>query len=85
MRMTLSEALCDDLVAVEVGLCQLLPYLDTSGRQLLLWDPCRHRREGYSGTLESMVSVVSSCLSSFKMYTLVRLWVFFMNTGAHTL
>ena len=39
MRMTLSEALCDDLEVVEVCLCQLLPHLDTSGRQLLLLDP----------------------------------------------
>jgi hypothetical protein len=52
-RMTLSEALCDDLAAVEARfLCQL-PHLDASGRQLLFLEPCRHTREGY--TSESMV------------------------------
>ena len=57
-RMTLNEALCDDLVALEACVCRPLPRLDTSGRQLLLMEPCRHTREGY--TSESMVSVVWS-------------------------
>ena len=56
LRMTLSDALCDDLVAIEACLCRLLPHLDTSGRQLLLLEPCRHTREGY--TSESMVRSV---------------------------
>jgi hypothetical protein len=54
MSMTLSGALCDDLVALEAGLCCLLPRLDSSGRQLLFWHPCRDTRRGY--TSESMVS-----------------------------
>jgi hypothetical protein len=67
-RMTLSEALCDDLAAVEAGLFCPLPKLDASGRQLLLLEPCRHTREGY--TSESMVR---SYLSFFNMYPVVRL------------
>jgi hypothetical protein len=62
LRMTLDEALRDDLVAIEACLCRLLPHLDTSGRQLLLWEPGRHTREGY--TTDSMVSFVSSYLVS---------------------
>ena len=54
MRMTLSEALCDDLVALEVGWLQLLPNLDASGRQLLVLEPARHKKEGY--TSDSLVS-----------------------------
>jgi len=54
MPMTLSEALRDDLVALEVGWLRLLPKLDASGRQLLITEPARHKREGY--TTESMVS-----------------------------
>ena len=56
MRMTLSEALCDDLVALEVGWLQLLPKLDASGRQLVLLTPACHNKEGY--TSESLVSAV---------------------------
>jgi hypothetical protein len=68
LRMTLSEALCDDLAAVETCVFRPLPHLDASGRQLLLAELCRHTREGY--TSESMVrSVVWSM--SFCMYTVV--------------
>ena len=56
LPMTLSEALRDDLVALETCMLRLLPGLDTSGRQLLFWDPSRHTREGY--TSESMVRSV---------------------------
>jgi hypothetical protein len=55
LHMTLDEALCDDLVALEACVCRPLPRLDTSGRQLLLVVPGHHTREGY--TSESMVSV----------------------------
>ena len=58
LRMMLSEALHDDLVALEVGVCSLLPHLDCSGRQLLFWDPSLHTREGY--TSESMVGTRST-------------------------
>jgi hypothetical protein len=56
LPMTLGEALCDDLAAVEACVLSLLPHLDASGRQLLLSEPCRHTRDGY--TSESMVSSV---------------------------
>jgi len=55
MRMTLSEALCDDLTALETGTCFLLPRLDVSGRQVLYLDPSRNTREGY--TSDSLVSI----------------------------
>jgi hypothetical protein len=58
LRMTLSEALRDDLVALEVCVCSLLPHLDSSGRQLLFWEVTRHTREGY--TSESMVGAEST-------------------------
>jgi hypothetical protein len=73
LRMTLSEALCDDLVALETCACRLLPHLDTSGRQILLWEPLCHTREGY--TSESMVSVVLSRLLSYKMCAVVLLCI----------
>jgi hypothetical protein len=53
LRMTLSEALRDDLAAVEACFFHPLPRLDESGRQLLLVEPSCHTREGY--TSESMV------------------------------
>jgi len=52
--MTLSEALRDDLVALQAGVCCILPYLDLSGRHLLFMEPTRHTREGY--TSQSIVS-----------------------------
>ena len=63
MRMTLSEALCDDLAALETGMFCLLPRLDLSGRQILYLDPSRHSREGY--TSDSMVSAKSAMYFSF--------------------
>lgn len=54
MRMTLSEALSDDLAAIEAGVYVQLPHLDSSGRQLILMEPHRNSREGYSS--ESGVS-----------------------------
>jgi len=65
MRMALSEALRDDLVALEAGVFCMLPRLDASGRQVLYLDPSRHTREGY--TSDSLVSIecnTSLCLSS---------------------
>jgi len=65
MRMALSEALRDDLVALETGVFCLLPRLDASGRQVLYLDPSRHTREGY--TSDSLVSIecnTSLCRSS---------------------
>lgn len=54
LRMTLSEALCDDVTALETSHCRLLPFLDSSGRQLIFWDVHRNTKKNYS--LESMVS-----------------------------
>jgi len=54
MRMILSEALQDDLVALEAGVWCLLPNLDACGRQILYLDVARHTLNGY--TSESMVS-----------------------------
>ena len=53
MRMTLSEALRDDLDALKDGVLCLLPYLDLSGRQLLYFEP-NLRSEGIYSS-ESLV------------------------------
>lgn len=55
MRISLGEALGDDLVALEAAVYCLLPHVDVSGRQLLYLEPARHTREGY--TSESLVSL----------------------------
>ena len=62
MSMTLSEALCDDRVALETGVFSLLPRRDLSGRPILYMDPSRHTREAY--TSESLVSEwhLKSCI-----------------------
>lgn len=54
LRMALSEALRDDLVALQTGTYYLLPYPDASGRRIIIREPCRDTREGYSR--ESLVS-----------------------------
>ena len=54
MRMTLTEALRDDLVAIEEGVLFLLPLVDLSGRVLLFMEPHRRRADRYSA--ESLVS-----------------------------
>jgi hypothetical protein len=53
LHMTLSQALRDDLVALETGVQQILPRLDSSGRQMVFWEIHRHTRNGY--TTESLV------------------------------
>ena len=53
MRMTLSEALRDDLDAIEAGVFRMLPHLDSSGRQILFLDPSRRSGDLYSS--ESLV------------------------------
>ena len=60
LRMTLNEALRDDLVALETGVQQILPHLDSSGRQMVFCDLHRHTREGY--TTDSLVSADSHLL-----------------------
>lgn len=54
LKMTLSEALKDDLVALGTCVYTLLPHPDLAGRQILFMEPNRHSRKGY--TSESMVS-----------------------------
>ena len=58
LEMTLSEALCDDLTALETGFYCLLPKKDLSGRQILYLEPRRHTGTGY--TSESLVSATVS-------------------------
>jgi len=52
--MTLSEALQDDLVALQAGVYLPLPQKDLSGRQIVYLKPHNHTNEGY--TSESLVS-----------------------------
>lgn len=47
-RLTLAEALRDDLVALEAGTLCLLPSRDVSGRPIVYSNPSRHTREGYT-------------------------------------
>jgi len=54
-RITLSEAMRDDFVALGAGVYTVLPHPDLSGRQILYMEPRCHTREGYSS--ESLVSV----------------------------
>jgi hypothetical protein len=56
LRVTLSGALCDDLIAICSCFCRLLPHFESSGRQLLVLEPCHYTREGY--TSESTVRSV---------------------------
>jgi len=61
MRMTLSEALRDDLDAIEDGVLTILPHLDLSGRQLVYAEPNRRTEGVYSS--ESLVSGSRLCVS----------------------
>ena len=54
-RMTLSEALRDDVLALKAGVFTLLPNRDSSGRHLLHVNPKCHCRESFESA--SMVSV----------------------------
>lgn len=56
LRMSIGEALRDDLVALETGFHSLLPNLDASGRPIIYCVPSTHTREGY--TSESQVRPV---------------------------
>jgi hypothetical protein len=58
-RMILSEALRDDIVALEAGVFSILPHRDLSGRHILFVHPTRHSREGYDTD-----SLVSDCIAS---------------------
>lgn len=67
MRLTLSEALKDDIVALEAGVHQLVPLKDSSGRQLLFVSPHNHTGEGY--TSDSLVSELC-CLNTFITHSI---------------
>ena len=54
--MTLSEALRDDIAALEAGVFRLLPKPDAYGRPLLFLEVARHTLIGY--TSESLVRAV---------------------------
>lgn len=54
LRMTLSEAVRDDIVALEAGVSFTLPHPDLSGRLLFLYEPTRNAGNGY--TAENLVS-----------------------------
>jgi hypothetical protein len=60
MRMTLGEALADDLKAIEDGVFALLPKRDASGRQLVYVEPNRRTEGLYSS--ESLVGLHSIVL-----------------------
>jgi hypothetical protein len=66
MRMTLSEALRDDLDAIVSGVFRLLPHLDQSGRQLLYLEP--HRRSGEQYSSESFVSWTKSSIPGVSLF-----------------
>jgi hypothetical protein len=82
LRMTLNEALRDDLAAVKACFFRPLPHLDASGRQLIFLEPSRHTREGY--TSKSMVRKNCGVIYVFSMYTVVHLYVFICRDTSHT-
>ena len=53
LQMTLSEALSDDVKAIEAGMFTILPHPDMSERPLVFIEPPRNTRQGY--TPESLV------------------------------
>ena len=64
MKMTLSGALRDDLVALSACVFRLLPKLDASGRQILFIDPRRHTMNGYDS--DSLVRTICRIRSSCR-------------------
>lgn len=77
-RMTLSEALRDDLTALEASVFSLLPKVDAAGRRLLLLHVARHTLEGY--TSESLVSL--ECRFGACCYQFVSLTMYIFLTNA---
>jgi len=69
MRLTLSEALRDDLVALEAGVFSLLPHKDLSGRQIINIVPHNHTGDGYSS--ESLVSE-QECVHLLTLHNLTH-------------
>lgn len=63
LRMSLSEALSDDLVAIQAGVYSLLPH-DLSGRRILYIAQWRHTRKGYD--TDSLVSLLT-CYRSMSL------------------
>lgn len=60
--MTLSEALKDDLAAIEAGVYLPLPKKDLSGRSMMYLEPHRNTGKGYSS--ESLVSTIVTAMFS---------------------
>jgi hypothetical protein len=60
LRMTLSEAFCDDVFALMSRCLTLLPYPDAFGRPIVYLEPSRNTGDGYSQ--KSLVSVNLLCL-----------------------
>ena len=65
LPLTLSEALRNDVTALETGFYCLLPHKDLSGRQIFYLEPRRHTGTGYSSD-----SLVSECVSMLTEYGL---------------
>lgn len=63
LPLTLSQALKDDIPAIEAGVHRLLPHPDSYGRRLLFIEPHRHTRKGY--TSESLVRALWYLLEVF--------------------
>lgn len=59
LRMTLSEAARDHVVAIKAGMVSILPHPDLSGRPLCVIEPPRNTGKGY--TAESMVRTLCRC------------------------
>lgn len=70
MRMTLREALKDDIVAIEAGVYRMLPHKDLSGRQIMFRDPSNINGEGYSS--ESLVSDLRALLAFTRVLRMCR-------------
>jgi hypothetical protein len=62
LPMTLSEALKDDLAAIEAGVYLPLPKKDLSGRSMMYLEPHRNTGKGYSS--ESLVSTIVAAMFS---------------------
>lgn len=69
LRMTLSEAFCDDVDALEKGVFSILPHPDLNGRPLVYVEA--HRNTGVGYTAESLVSETLRCYSSWCMHKLI--------------
>lgn len=71
-KMTLSEIFNEqDMTALESSAFRLLPLTDCSERQLILFDPCSHTREGYKTV--NVVCDFRNVASAFTIDDFVRI------------